>query len=103
MGAILAKDVSGCSCQGPVDFSATETADAASKVGKRIQILFDEWLFRSEPEKAKGHAKINVYANRYGNNGFRHSSESIVKIAGLHPVFASGFRWLARCRSGNFI
>ena len=88
---------------GPVDFSVAETADAASKVGKRIQILFDEWLFRSEPEKAKGNAKINVYANRYGNNGFRHSSEALVKIAGLHPEFASGFHWLARCRSGNFI
>ena len=48
-------------------------------------------------------AKINVYANRYGNNGFRHSSEALVKIAGLHPEFASGFHWLARCRSGNFI
>ena len=62
---------------------------AASKVGKRIQTLFDEWLFRSEPEKAKSSAEINVYANRYGKNGSRRPSESLVKIAGLHPEFAS--------------
>lgn len=81
---------------GPMNATAFDEAEAeeSKTEGRRMRSLSNEQHFRRSSGMTTG---------KYALSGFRQSAVTFIKIAGLHPNLAAGFRYIAKARQGSFI